>query len=228
MSIYAISDLHLCLSNTEKSMETFGTKWKGYIEKISENWKETVKEEDTVIIPGDISWALKLEEAYEDFKYINDLPGTKIILKGNHDFYFTTVAKVEQFFKLNHFDTIKILSTNSYFIDGYNICGSRMWGTTERENTDDNKIHKREYIRLKLSLDSISNENKDKPIIVATHFPPFRHEVMKLLQTYNVKKCVYGHLHGDGHYMVKQGVMDDVEYIMVSGDYTDFKLIKLD
>ena len=225
MSIYAISDLHLCLSNPEKSMETFGDNWKGYVEKISENWNQTVKKEDTVIVPGDISWALKLEEAYEDFKFVNDLPGTKILLKGNHDFYFTTASKVEQFLRDNHFDTIKILSTNSYFVDGYNICGSRMWGTTERENTDDTKIHRREYIRLKLSLDSI--EHKDKPIIVATHFPPFRHEVMSLLKKYGVKKCVYGHLHGDGHHMVRQGIMEDVEYIMVSGDYTDFKLTKL-
>lgn len=225
MSIYAISDLHLCLSNPEKSMETFGDNWKGYVEKISENWNQTVKKEDTVIVPGDISWALKLEEAYEDFKFVNDLPGTKILLKGNHDFYFTTASKVEQFLRDNHFDTIKILSTNSYFVDGYNICGSRMWGTTERENTDDTKIHRREYIRLKLSLDSI--EHKDKPIIVATHFPPFRHEVMSLLKKYGVKKCVYGHLHGDGHHMVRQGIMEGVEYIMVSGDYTDFKLTKL-
>ena len=227
MAIYAISDLHLCLSNPEKSMETFGDKWKEYIEKMTLNWNKTVKKTDTVIIPGDISWALKLEEAYEDFKYINELPGTKILLKGNHDFYFTTATKVEQFLKANHFNTIKILTTNSYYVEGYNICGSRMWGTTERENTDDTKIHRREYIRLKLSLDSIDEENMNKPIIVATHFPPFRHEVMKLLQKYGVKKCIYGHLHGEGHYMVRQGIIDDVEYIMVSGDYTDFNLIRL-
>ncbi|MBR5227313.1 MAG: metallophosphoesterase [Clostridia bacterium] len=225
MSIYAISDLHLSFSNPEKTMELFGDKWADYQEKIRKNWNSTVKDIDTVIIPGDICWALSLEEAIDDFKFLEDLPGKKIILKGNHDYYFSTVTKVKKFLKDNNFKSIDILNNNSFCVEGINICGTRLWSHTEIEQADDKKIFRRELIRLKLSLDSV--ENKFLPIIVATHFPPFRSEVTDLLSSYNVKKCIYGHLHGDGHYMVKQGIINDIEYIMVSGDYTGFKLIKL-
>lgn len=227
MSIYAISDLHLALSNPDKTMEMFGEEWMDYHEKIKKNWCNIVNEKDTVIVPGDISWALNLNEAIEDFTFLNNLPGKKIIMKGNHDYYFTTVAKIKKFLKDNNFDTIEILHNNSFYIEGYNICGTRLWANTELENADDTKIFKRELIRLKLSLDSILKENIDKPIIIATHFPPFRHEVVLLLKEYNVKQCIYGHLHGQGHYMVKQGEYNGIKYKMVSGDYTNFNLIKL-
>lgn len=227
MSIFAISDLHLAFSNPEKSMELFGSDWENYHKKIEENWNKVVGDNDTVIIPGDISWALSLDNAVQDFKFLNELPGKKIILKGNHDYYFTTVTKVKKFFKDNNFDTIDILHNNSFCIEGYNICGSRLWSNTELENADDTKIFRRELIRLKLSLDSIIQKNIEKPIIVATHFPPFRHETIQMLKNYNVKICIYGHLHGQGHYMVREGNIDGIEYKMVSGDYTGFKLIKL-
>lgn len=227
MAIYAISDLHLAFSNEAKSMELFGDDWKDYQKRIEKNWRKLVKKDDTVIIPGDISWALNLGEAYNDFNFLNNLPGKKIILKGNHDYYFTTVAKLRKYFEDNNFDTIEILHNNSFFIEGYNICGSRLWSNTELENADDTKIFKRELIRLQLSLDSILPENKDKPIIVATHFPPFRYETLQLLKQYNVKLCVYGHLHGQGHYMIREGNIDSIEYKMVSGDHTGFELVKL-
>ena len=227
MAIYAISDLHLAISTPDKSMELFGTEWKDYQNRIKSNWEKTVKDTDTVIVAGDISWALNLDEAYDDFEYLNSLPGTKIILKGNHDLYFSTVSKMEAFLQKNKFNTIKILHNNSFFIENMNICGTRLWANTEDENVDDRKVFKRELLRLKLSLDSIDLINKGKDIIVAVHFPPFRDEVKKILEEYKVKTVVYGHLHGQGHYMIKEGIINGIEYRMVSGDHTGFNVVKL-
>lgn len=227
MAIYALSDLHLSKAVKNKSMEIFGQEWKDYERKIDENWKNTVNKNDTVLIPGDISWALSLEEAYEDFSYLNSLPGNKIILKGNHDYYFSTLTKVNKFLEENNFDTIKVLNNNSYFVEGYNICGFRGWGNTDDDTVDDNKVYLRELIRLELSLKSIPEETKSKPIIVMTHFPPFRYEIKEMFKSYNIITCIYGHLHGEGHYMIKEGNIDGVEYKMVSGDHTKFELLKL-
>lgn len=227
MAIYAISDLHLAISTPDKSMELFGAEWKDYQNRIKANWEKTVKDTDTVIVAGDISWALNLDEAYDDFEYLNSLPGTKIILKGNHDLYFSTVSKMEAFLQKNKFNTIKILHNNSFSIENMNICGTRLWANTEDENVDDKKVFKRELLRLKLSLDSIDLINRDKGIIVAVHFPPFRDEVKKILEEYKVKTVVYGHLHGQGHYMIKEGIINGIEYRMVSGDHTGFNVVKL-
>ena len=227
MAIYAISDLHLSRAVPTKSMELFGKDWENYEQKLDENWKRTVKENDTVLIPGDISWSLDLNSAYEDFAYINSLPGKKIIIKGNHDYYFSTLTKVNKFLEDNNFNTIRVLNNNSFLVEDINICGFRGWGNTEDDKVDDHKVYLRELIRLELSLDSIEESNKGKDIIVMTHFPPFRHEIKEILKKHNVTKCVYGHLHGEGHYMVREGDIDGVEYKMVSGDYTKFNLIKL-
>lgn len=229
MSIYAISDLHLSFNDDSKSMEFFGDEWKDYVQRIKTNWKSTVKEEDTVLIAGDISWANNLEEAKEDFRFIDSLPGKKIIIKGNHDYYFSTMKKVQRFLKENSFNTINILYNNSFVIDNYAICGTRGWGNIGdvEENVDNKKILAREIGRLKLSYNSLGKEDKEKDIIVITHFPPFNFEFKNALKEIDTKKCIYGHLHGNGHYMVKEGVIDNIEYIMVSGDYTDFKLVKI-
>ena len=227
MAIYAISDLHLSKAVPNKSMEFFGKDWENYEQRLDENWRNTVSENDTVLIPGDISWALDLDTAYADFAYIDSLPGNKIMIKGNHDYYFSTLTKVNNFLKDNNFKSIKILNNNSICIENINICGFRGWGNTEDENVDDYKIYQRELIRLELSLKSIAIENKGKDVIVMTHFPPFRYEIKEMFKKYNVKKCIYGHLHGEGHYMVREGIIDGVEYKMVSGDYTKFNLIKL-
>ncbi len=229
MAIYAISDLHLSLNDEKKSMEVFGEDWKDYVSKIKKNWKNTVKEEDTVLIAGDISWGLNIEEAKKDFEFINKLPGKKIIVKGNHDYYFSTRKKVESFLNENNFNTINILHNNSFVVNNIVICGTRGWGNTGDafQGADDQKILQREIGRLKISLDSIHKEDKNKDVIVMTHFPPFNHEFQKLLKEYNVRKCIYGHLHGKGHYMVREGNIDGIEYIMVSGDYTKFKLVKI-
>ena len=227
MAIYAISDLHLSKAVPNKSMELFGKEWENYEQRLDENWRRTVKDTDTVLIPGDISWAIDLDAAYEDFAYIDSLPGNKIIIKGNHDYYFSTLTKVNKFLKDNNFNTIKILNNNSFLVENINICGFRGWGNTEGDKADDHKVFLRELVRLELSLNSIEQENKGKDILVMTHFPPFRYEINALLKKYNVKKCIYGHLHGEGHYMVREGEIDGTEYKMVSGDYTKFELVKL-
>ena len=224
MSVYAISDLHLSVGNKEKSMELFGDKWKDYESRIKKNWEETVQPNDTVIIPGDISWALKLEDAVEDFRFLDSLPGTKIIMKGNHDFYFTTVKKVEEYFKQNKFNSLKVLHNNSSIVENLAICGTRGWvnGADKENNCDDVKIINREVGRLKMSLDSV--KDKTKEIIVAMHYPVTNIEFRKLMKEYGVKQCIYGHLHGVGHYMVFEGYRDGVKYTMVAGDYTGFRL----
>ena len=229
MSIYAISDLHLSFNDESKSMEFFGEDWKDYVSKIESNWRKTVQEEDTVLIAGDISWSTTLEDAKQDFAFINSLPGQKIIIKGNHDYYFSTVKKVNEFLETNGFDTIHILYNNSYVIGNVAICGCRGWGASieTEEKTDNHKIIKREAVRLRLSYDSLNEEDKKKSIIVVTHFPPFYQEFREVLKEINAKVCIYGHLHGNGHYMVRQGRIDDIEYVMVSGDYTGFKLVRI-
>lgn len=231
MGIYAISDLHLSFG-VDKPMNIFGIGWENYEEKIATNWKNKVKEDDTVIIPGDISWGMTLKETVEDFKYINDLPGRKIILRGNHDYYFSTATKLNNFFKDNNFNTISILHNNAYEVEDYIICGTRGWGKTEKsDKVLDKKIIAREENRLRLSLESAVRINDSlevkKNIIVAMHFPPFIGEFCNIMKEYNVCKCIYGHLHGYGHFMVKEGVIDNIDYKMVSCDYTKFDIIKL-
>ncbi len=234
MSIYAISDLHLSFG-TDKPMNIFGNIWEGYEEKIKTNWKEKVKDEDTVIIPGDISWGIDLKEALPDFLFINKLPGQKIFLRGNHDYYFATKTKVENFLKENNLNTLKLLHNNAFVLEEYILCGARGWGKTENNDAEsDKKIIAREEGRLKLSLEEglkLKNELKEKgiekEIIVALHFPPFISNFQKIMKEYDVKMCIYGHLHGYGQLMIKEGIIDDIMYKMVSCDYTNFDLVKL-
>ncbi|MEG1008674.1 MAG: metallophosphoesterase [Clostridia bacterium] len=223
--VYGISDLHLSFG-CNKPMNIFGKVWIDYEKKIAKNWIEKVKEDDYVIIAGDISWSTYLTDAIKDFEFINKLPGKKIILKGNHDYYFDTVSKLESFFKDNNFNNFIILNNNAIEIDNYILCGSRGWGITEKEY-DDQKLICRERIRLELSLkEGIKlQKNTNKDILVAMHFPPF--EFSDILEKYNVKKCVYGHLHGYGHKNIREGIINNIEYVMISCDYTNFDLIQL-
>lgn len=231
MSIYAISDLHLSFG-VDKPMNIFGNNWDNYEQKIASNWKEKVRKDDTVIIPGDISWGMTLKETLKDFKFINELPGKKIILRGNHDYYFSTVTKLKKFFEQNNFNTIQILHNNAIELDNYILCGSRGWGKTENNDKKlDKKIISREEIRLRISLDNAVKLNdsleKKKDILIAMHFPPFIGNFQNIFKEYGVKICIYGHLHGYGHFMIKEGIINDIEYKMVSCDYTKFDLIEL-
>jgi hypothetical protein len=209
-------------------MNVFGKIWNNYEEKIKKNWISVVKNEDTVIIPGDISWGMTLKEALPDFKYINDLPGKKIFLRGNHDYYFSTKNKIDNFLKENNFENFKLLHNNAYEVEDVIIAGSRGWGKTENSDSIlDEKIIKREENRLILSLEYAKSLSLEKDIIVALHFPPFIGNFQEIMKKYGVSTCMYGHLHGYGHTFVKEGNIDSIEYIMVSCDYNDFKLRKI-
>lgn len=233
MSVYGISDLHLSFG-TNKPMNIFGKVWNNYEDRIKTNWQNSVKPEDFVIIAGDISWATYLADAKKDFDYINSLPGNKIILKGNHDYYFDTKSKQEKFFEDNDLNNIQILQNNAIDSDDYIICGARGWGDTDNSQKDDDKLIKREAIRLRLSLNEgmkikkkYADQGIEKNLLVAMHFPPFNLEFQDILEEFKVKKCIYGHLHGYGHTKVKEGIINDVEYVMVSCDYTNFNVVKL-
>lgn len=234
MAIYGISDLHLSFG-TNKPMDIFGNKWKNYEDKIKENWNNTANDDDVILIPGDISWAMTFKEAIKDFEYINNMKGKKIFLKGNHDYYFSTKTKVNKFLESNNFNTIKVLFNDAIDTDEYIICGTRGWGKTENKDKElDKKIMAREEGRLKISLDKGMKIKKeyldkgiDKDILVAMHFPPFSGNFKSILEEYGVKKCIYGHLHGFAHTMVKEGLINNIEYVMVGCDYTGFKLVKL-
>ena len=159
-------------------------------------------------------------------EFINSLPGRKIILKGNHDYYFSTKSKLYNFFKENNFDTIDILHNNSYVIGDYVVCGTRGWGKTESgDATLDKKITAREEIRLRLSLEE--GKKTGKKIIVAMHYPPFYSKFCSIMKEYGVVLCIYGHLHGYGTFMIKEGIIDEIEYKMVSCDHTGFDVVKL-
>lgn len=224
-TIYAISDLHLSFG-VNKPMNIFGKKWDNYEQRIKQNWERRVKSDDYVLLPGDLSWGLTLKESRKDFEFINSLPGRKIILKGNHDYYFSTKSKLYNFFKENNFDTIDILHNNSYVIGDYVVCGTRGWGKTESgDATLDKKITAREEIRLRLSLEE--GKKTGKKIIVAMHYPPFYSKFCSIMKEYGVVLCIYGHLHGYGTFMIKEGIIDEIEYKMVSCDHTGFDVVKL-
>lgn len=232
MSIYAIADLHLSL-NTDKPMDIFGTNWENHAEKIREDWIHKVKEEDTVLIPGDFSWETYLEDTYKDFEFLNSLPGRKILLKGNHDYWWTTLTNIKNYLKENNFNTIDILFNNSYEKENYIITGTRGWDYTK---TNERKIIEREIGRLELSLKDARNKNENKDIIVCMHYPPisknyldneFERKILYILKEYNVKKCIYGHLHGTSHAGAITGVKEGIEFILASADFLNFKLFKI-
>ena len=231
MAIYAISDLHLSFGEN-KPMSIFGDNWLNHEEKIKQDWMEKVKEEDLVLLPGDFSWAMYLTDTKKDFEYLNQLPGKKLLLKGNHDYWWTTVTKMRQYLNEQDFKNIDFLYNNSYEKDGYIISGTRGWSVIDEQA--DLKILKRENLRLNLSLqDGITKYGKDKPIIVCMHYPPFSKrqnidiDFIYTMKQYSVQKCVYGHLHGPSHKDAFEGRKEGIEFRMVSCDYTDFKLIKI-
>ena len=211
-------------------MDIFG--WNNYEEKISQDWRTNVKEEDLVLLTGDFSWEMKLENTYKDFQFINNLPGKKLLLKGNHDLWWTTLKRMREFLKEKEFNNIDFIYNNSYEFENYIIAGTRGWNLVS-ENIDDKKIKDRELLRLENSIiDGIRKYGEDKPIIVCMHYPPLLKELKnseftKILEKYNVKYCLYGHLHGKSHMNVFDGNYNNVAYKMVSCDYTGFKLIKI-
>lgn len=233
MSVFVIADLHLATANSQKSMEIFGNRWKDYINKIYNRWQSVVGEDDTVIVPGDISWALTVNEALTDLLWLDRLNGNKIIMKGNHDFWWSTVSKLNSFFDLNGISTVKLLNNNAFEVEDYIIAGSRGWFTDKSmqnadEKVDYQKIINRETIRLKMSLDCAValRGNSDKEIIVFLHFPPVWGTfvcppIIELLKKYNISRCYFGHIHGS--YNVPDVFYEqNIEFHMISADFIDF------
>ncbi|MCD8390919.1 MAG: metallophosphoesterase [Firmicutes bacterium] len=230
MALFTIGDLHLPLG-IDKPMDIFGGKWTNYVERIADNWQTNVKNNDVVVIPGDFSWATYLEQTYKDFEFLNKLNGTKILLKGNHDYWWTTLNKLNKFIAENGFEDIYFLHNNSYKYGGTAICGTRGWMHPHWENVteDDIKIFNREAARLKISLDSARDYSE---IYVFTHYPPMslnleENDFVKTMRQYPVTKCVYGHLHSHSHRNAVNKTVGGIEYMLVSGDYIDFNPVKL-
>lgn len=223
MALYAIGDLHLCLG-APKPMDIFGGAWVGYMDKLKEGLS-VVTEEDTLVLLGDLSWSLDLPNAKADFAWINDIPGRKIILKGNHDYWWSTAAKFYKFCDENGFANMHILNNNCYQYGDWAICGTRGWFfEEERSGQHDEKVFRRELIRLETSLKAAGEKNK----MVFLHYPPRYkgyecREILELLEKYQVRMCFYGHLHGGSHKLAMEGLWDGVEFRLVASDYTGFK-----
>ncbi len=235
MSLYVIADLHLSTnSKTNKPMEVFGRRWTGYTEKLEKNWRALITDADTVIIPGDISWALSLEEALPDLKFIDSLPGKKYLGKGNHDFWWSTNAKMTKLFAENDITTISFLYNNAVVCEDYIVAGSRGWfidesvGGASQTNADYSKLIARECARLRLSLSEAAKlqSEHDLPILACMHFPAVWgefvcREIVDVLKEYGVKKCCFGHIHGSYDipaYFEHEGIC----YSIVSADYLNF------
>ena len=223
MALYAIGDLHLCLG-AEKPMDIFGGNWVGYMDKLKEGLS-VIGPEDTTVLLGDLSWALDLDNAQADFAWIHAIPGRKIILKGNHDYWWSTAAKFYKFCEANGFENQWILNNNCYEYDGWAICGTRGWFfEEERSGQHDEKVFKRELCRLEASLKAAG----DLPKMVFLHYPP-RYKgytcepILELLKQYDVRKCYYGHLHGASHGLAQEGLWDGIEFKLLSADRLNFQ-----
>lgn len=225
MSLYIMGDIHLSLNDESKSMNIFNG-WNNYVQKIYTNWISSISKEDTVILAGDISWSKNLQDAYKDFEFLNSLPGTKIILRGNHDYWFTSKTKVENFLQKNGFSTIKILYNNHYEIENINIVGTRGWMFLDKNENDFDykKMINRECIRLNLS---ISNVDKNKETIAIFHYPPIYNriiinEFIDILKYHNIKKCFYGHIHDKYCKFSFNGEHEGIFFNLISCDFLNF------
>lgn len=227
MSLFAIADTHLSFG-TDKPMDTFEG-WQDYTQKLEKNWNKVVAENDDVIIAGDISWAMNFDELIADFQFLERLNGNKIILKGNHDYWWNTVSKMNKFLLENGFKTIKFLYNNSYECGGFSICGTRGW-MLENDDEENERILLREIGRLKRSLDSAVNDEK----IVFLHYPPVSQNsacnpIVDVLKEYGIKKCFFGHLHGEAAKYVIEGNINGIDYRLISCDrlkFTPYLILK--
>lgn len=232
--LYCLSDTHLSFS-TDKPMNVFGKNWEGHEERIKENWINTVNDADTVVVAGDISWGMSFEEAREDLLFLNSLPGKKIILKGNHDYWWATSSKMNTFFAENGIDKISTLYNNAFYVDGKIICGTRGWMNEFGVKTEDERIIRREAQRLALSLEAgekLKETYPDAEIVAFMHYPPvfgdfINYETVDLLYKYGVERVYYGHLHN-----VRKSQLDE-EYIgiklyLTSCDYLEFKPLPIE
>ncbi len=220
MSLFAIADTHLSFG-TNKPMDTFDG-WQNYTEKLEKNWNNLVSPDDYTVIAGDISWAMNFDELLKDFEFINSLNGKKIILKGNHDYWWNTASKMNKFVAENKFDTISFLHNNAYDFNGFSVCGSRGW-FFDSEEAKDEKVLNREVMRIKASIDCAKNDEK----IVFLHYPPITtnevcEEILNILTVSGIKKCYYGHLHGAAAKFSVDDTVNEIDFKLISADKLNF------
>jgi predicted phosphohydrolase len=221
MAIFAIADLHLSLG-TDKPMDIFRG-WESYTEKIEKNWRSLVKAEDTVVIAGDISWAMRLESTHTDFVFLNSLPGTKLLIKGNHDYWWSTRRKMEAYFAEQGFNTLELIHNSCKAVEGLCLCGTRGWSLDAGE--DDKRIILREAGRLRASIEEAVKTGLEP--VVFLHYPPIMggytcDEILAVLQEYSIKRVYYGHLHGIAHKRAFNGEHEGTKFKLISCDYTGF------
>lgn len=225
MTLYAIADLHLPLGTGEKKSMNIFNGWENYVDRIEKNWRKLVNPEDTVVIAGDFSWAMRLEEAFEDFKFIESLPGRKILLKGNHDYWWSTRKKIETYLSEKGFSSVSILHNSMQEVGSVAVCGTRGWfydSTCE----SDMKILNREVMRLEFSI-SLARKTDLEPVVFL-HYPPIYRdfkceEILKVLAENKIKRCYYGHLHGKksiSHAFI--GEYEGINFQLISGDAIGF------
>ncbi|MCI2106263.1 MAG: metallophosphoesterase [Intestinimonas sp.] len=223
MALFAIGDTHLSFGSP-KPMDVFGGKWVGYVDKLREGF-QCVGPEDTVVLCGDLSWGMSLEEAEQDFAFLDALPGKrKLLLKGNHDYWWNTAAKMNGFFEAHRFQTLKILHNNCYFYGDTALCGTRGWFYEEDEGGHNEKVFRRELLRLETSLKAAGEHEK----LCFLHYPPCYEgytcaEIIALMEQYEVACCCYGHLHGGSHRLAISGQRGSIEYHLISADHLEFR-----
>ncbi len=227
MALYTLGDLHLSFG-VSKPMDVFGGRWIGYHDKIREGLS-VLQEGDTLVIPGDFCWALDLPQAEADFAFLNSFPGRKLFVKGNHDYWWNTAKKFTAYCQEHGFQDMHLLHNTCYFYGDLALCGTRGWFfEEEKEGTHDEKVFRRELIRLETSLKAAGDHEK----ICFLHYPPrYRGytcpEILELLKQYEVRACYYGHLHGDSHKLAIEGENDGTEYHLVASDFVHFKPVKI-
>ena len=221
MALYAIGDLHLSLT-ANKSMEVFGEAWKNYVARIEESLS-TLTDDDTLVLAGDTSWGMSLEEAEADFRFLDRFPGRKLLVKGNHDYWWNTAAKLHRFFEEKGIRTLDILHNSCAFYGDYAICGTRGWFLEEDQKPHNAKVLNREVMRLEASLQAAG----DRPILCFLHYPPLYQgyecpEILAVLEKYHVGTCCYGHLHGPVIKRRMEGRRGETDFSLISADYLGF------
>lgn len=232
MSVYTLADLHLSFS-TNKPMDIFGSLWENHTEKLLEYWNYLVLPEDTVIVPGDISWAMHIKDAVEDFRFINSLNGKKIIMKGNHDYWWQSMKKLEEFVAEHSFNTISFLHNSATVVENIVVCGSRGWSCDSSPSAEDRKIIAREAIRFELSVSEAEKLNSDgsREIVAFSHYPVLlpgdeTSPILEVLVRHNIKRLYYGHLHGakENHLIKSAG---GVQMELISADFRHFTPVRI-
>lgn len=226
MSLFAIADVHLSLGS-DKPMDVFPG-WADYVARLEQHWRELVAKEDTVVIAGDISWAMKLEESRADFAFLHSLPGRKLIIKGNHDLWWTTLRKMEAFLDQNGFDSISFVHNNAVLVDEMAVCGTRGWFFDDPQS--DHKVVLREAGRLERSIEAAKRLGGE--VVAFLHYPPVYgeqrcDEIMEVLHRHEIRRCFYGHIHGAGRRLAQQGMIEGIEMRLIACDALNFVPIQV-